>query len=97
MSDISAEKPLAGEPEARRALHIIDEWTGVTDSLPLKLRLAAATALSNSLRRLDRNEEAVESMKNTEEKVEAILTANPTLADKPLLQDLVEFMVLSSR
>ena len=97
MSDISAEKPLAGEPEARCALHILDEWTGVTSSFPLKLRLAAATALSNSLRRLDRNEEAVESMKNTKEKVEAILMANPTLADKPLLQDLVEFMTLSSR
>jgi tetratricopeptide (TPR) repeat protein len=97
LSDISAEKPLAGEPEARCALHILDEWTGVADSLPLKLRLAAATALTNSLRRLDRNEEAVESMKNTEEKVEAILTANPTLADKPLLQDLAEFTTLSSR
>jgi len=97
VSDISAEKPLAGEPEARCALHILDEWTGETGSLPLKLRLAAATALSNSLRRLDRDEEAVESMKITKEKVETILTANPTLADKPLLQDLVEFMILSSR
>ena len=97
ISDISAEKPSAGEPEARRALHILDEWTGVTDSLPLKLRLAAATALSNSLSRLDRNEEAVEPMKNTMKKVEAALTANPTLADESLLQDLVEFMRLSSR
>jgi len=97
MSHISAEISGAGEPEARRALHILDEWTGKSDSLPLKLRLAATTALSNSLSHLDRNEEAVESMKTTEEKVEAILTANPTLADKPLLQDLVEFIVLTSR
>lgn len=97
ISDISAEKPLAGEPEARGALQILDEWTGVTDSLPLKLRLAAATALSKSLSRLDRHEEAVELMENIKKMVEVVLTANPTLADKSLLQDLVEFMRLSSR
>ncbi len=97
ISDTSAGKPLAGEPEAHCALHILDEWTGVADSLPLKLRLAAATALSNSLSRLDRKEEAVEPMENTKKKVEAALTANPTLADKDLLQNLVEFMTLNSR
>ena len=97
ISDRSAGKPLAGEPEAHCAIHILDEWTGVADSLPLKLRLAAATALSNSLSRLDRNEEAVEPMENAKKKVEAALTANPTLADKPLLQNLVEFMTLNSR
>jgi len=97
MSEVSAEKPGAGELEANRALRILDEWKGRTDSLPLKLRLAAATSLSNSLRRLDRDEEAVESMKATEEKVEATLKVTPTLLDKSLSQDLVEFMVSSSR
>ena len=97
MSEVSAKKAGAGEPEAHRALHILDEWKGMNDSLPLKLRLATATALSNSLRRLDRDEEAVESMKTTEEKVEATLKVNPNLFDESLSQDLVEFMVSSSR
>jgi len=97
MSEVSAEKPGAGEPEARRALDILDEWRGETGSFPLQLRLAAATAFSNSLGRLDRNEEAFESMKATEEMIGATLEVNPTLVNKPLLQDLVEFMVSSSR
>ena len=97
MSGVSAEKPGAGESEARRALYVLDEWKGESDLLPLKLRLAAATALSNSLRRLDKNEEAVTSMKATEEKVDASLKVNLTLADESLLQELVEFMVSSSR
>jgi tetratricopeptide (TPR) repeat protein len=97
MSEISAEKQGAGEPEARRALHILDEWKGDVDLLFFKLRLAVANALSNSLRRLERNEEAIESMKSAEEKVEAILKVNPTLADEILLQDMVEFVMSSSR
>jgi tetratricopeptide (TPR) repeat protein len=97
MSEISADKPGAGEPEARRALHTLDEWKGAANSLPLRLRLAAATALSNSLRRLDRDEEAVKALKYTEERIIAGIMVNPTLSDKPLLQDLLDFMASSSR
>lgn len=97
MLEVSAEKREAGTSEAHRALHILDEWKGRNDSLPLKLRLVAATALSNSLRRLDRDQEAVESMKAAEEKVEAALKVNPDLFDEFLSQDLIEFMISSSR